>query len=257
MNTSEPVIAGVGIGLTAGTEDSSLALEMERVESMPAKKDSEVRRNHYNPWGSSLKNPSQLLLLKEVRIALRKARTVLDVGCGNCSPLRFFPDVSLTGVDGYGPALEEARRNGTHNEYFLGDVRNLTGIFPGRKFEVCIALDVIEHLSKEDGWRMLESMERLATRRVVIFTPNGFLPQKSHDGDLQQHLSGWTADEMRARGYEVLGMFGPKSLRGEYHRINRQPRIFWLLVSILGHYTSTRRCPEKAAAIFCVKKLQP
>ena len=73
---------------------------------------------------------------------------------------------------------------------------------------------------------MVLDMERLASKLVVIFTPNGFLPQKSKDGDLQQHLSGWTAQEMREHGYNVIGMFGRKSLRGEYHRLVHQPRTF-------------------------------
>jgi hypothetical protein len=160
----------------------------------------------------------------------------------------------LAGVDGYAPALQQARSNQTHDEFFLGDVKRLSDIFPSRRFDACVALDVIEHLPKEDGWKMVESMERLATRCVIIHTPNGFLPQQSHDGDLQEHLSGWTAEEMRSRGYEVLGMYGPKWLRGEYHHIKYQPRPFWLLVSMFGHWTQTRTHPEKAAAIFCIKR---
>jgi hypothetical protein len=102
---------------------------------------------------------------------------------------------------------------------------------------------------------MLDQMEKLAARRVIIFTPNGFIPQKSKDGDLQEHLSGWTPEEMRQRGYTVVGIYGPKSFRGEYHRISRQPRVFWLLMSYLCHFFCTRNNPENAAAIFCVKNL--
>lgn len=170
--------------------------------------------------------------------------------------MRFLDEAYLVGVDGYPPALKEARGFGTHNEYVLGDVKAIAGLFPTRRFHACVALDVIEHLEKEDGWRMLEAMERLAERRVIIFTPNGFVPQKSKDGDLQEHLSGWTAEEMRARGYRVLGMYGPKGLRGEYHRIKYQPRVFWVLVSIFCHYFHTRVRPEKSAAIFCIKELK-
>ena len=198
-------------------------------------------------------NPSLLMLVAELRKSLRGCQTVLDVGCGNCSPLRFLQSVHLTGVDGYAPALEEARRNGTHDEYAFGDVKRIQELFNAKRFDACVSLDVIEHLPKEDGWRMAEAMERLAQRQVVIFTPNGFVPQRSKDGDLQEHLSGWTAPEMRSRGYRVLGMYGPKSWRGEYHRIKYQPRVFWVLLSFCSHYLRTRARPENAAAIFCVK----
>lgn len=200
-------------------------------------------------------NPSLLMLVRELRSSLSGCRTILDLGCGNASPLRFVPQARLTGLDGYPPALAEARQTRTHDELVPGAVTAAGALFSGRKFDACVALDVIEHLQKADGWKMLETMERLAQRRVIIFTPNGFVPQASKDGDLQEHLSGWTAEEMRARGYEVLGMYGPKSLRGEYHRILRQPRPVWLLISFLGHFLHTRSRPERAAAIFCVKDL--
>ncbi len=61
---------------------------------------------------------------------------------------------------------------------------------------------------------------------------------------------------MREHGYSVIGMFGRKSLRGEYHRLVRQPRTFWLIVSVLTHFLQTKKHPEQAAAIFCVKHIQ-
>jgi len=214
-----------------------------------------ANRQQFSLLKHSLTNPSLIMLVKEIRSFFQDCATVLDVGCGNWSPVRFLQGAHLTGLDGYPPALEEARRNGTHDEYVSGDVTRISELFPARKFDACIALDVIEHLHKEDGWRMVDDMERLATRRVVIFTPNGFVPQKSKDGDLQEHLSGWTAEEMRSRGYRVLGMYGPKKWRGEYHRVKYQPQPFWVLLSMAAHYAHTRSRPEKAAAIFCVKDL--
>src|SRR5436190_8169667 len=224
-------------------------------QAAPAAQTTTVARQKFSHLRESTANPSLLSFVNEIRSALANCETVLDVGCGNASPMRFLSSSYLVGVDGYAPALDEARCGGTHNEFLLGNVTRITELFPSRKFDACIALDVIEHLQKEDGWRMVHDMERLATKRVVIFTPNGFVPQKSKDGDLQEHLSGWTADEMRARGYRVLGMYGPKSWRGEYHRIKYQPRPLWVILSMLAHYAYTRSHPEKAAAIFCLKDL--
>jgi hypothetical protein len=196
------------------------------------------------------------MLVREIRSHLRGCQMVLDVGCGDFSPMSYLSGFHLVGVDGYPPAVEEAKGRGTHDEMLLGNVLQLGELFRDRRFDACVALDVIEHLKKEDGWRMLEDMERLATRRVIIFTPNGFIPQRSQHGDLQEHLSGWTAEEMRSRGYKVFGMYGPKKLRGEYHRIKWQPRVFWVMVSLFCHYAYTRTRPEKAAAIFCVKEIR-
>jgi hypothetical protein len=116
-----------------------------------------------------------------------------------------------------------------------------------------VALDVLEHLSKEDGYAMLHAMERIASKKVLIFTPNGFLPQESTDGDMQAHLSGWDAAEMRALGFTVVGMHGHKFLRREHHEHRFRPRSLSGAVSQLTHYMYTRSHPEKAAAILCVK----
>lgn len=59
---------------------------------------------------------------------------------------------------------------------------------------------------------------------------------------------------MERCGYRVVGILGPRSLRGEYHMLKRRPKFFWGLVSILGHFLVTRRVPAKAAAILCIKE---
>jgi SAM-dependent methyltransferase len=212
-------------------------------------------RKQWSLFAGCTANPSLLTLVTELRRSLAGCRTVLDVGCGHLSPLRFLSHARLTGLDAYEPALEEARKNGTHDEFILGDVTHLKEVLPGRHFDACVALDVIEHLRKEQGQAMVQAMEGIAARAVVIFTPNGFIPQRSKEGDLQEHLSGWTTAEMRSLGYEVLGMYGPKAWRGEYHRVIRRPRVFWVLASILAHYAVTRARPEKSAALYCVKRL--
>jgi SAM-dependent methyltransferase len=215
----------------------------------------QLSRRVFSLWPEGIANPALPALIGGLRTSLSTCQDVLDVGCGKNSPLRFVHKVQLVGIDGFPPAIEEAKALGTHDEYFTGDVTHLRERFPERKFDACVALDVIEHLPKADGWRLLEAMEKLATRRVVIFTPNGFVPQHSQNGDLQEHLSGWTADDFRARGYQVFGMCGPKSLRGEYHIIKYQPRAFWALVSLVMDYAYTRSHPEGAAAILAVKEL--
>jgi hypothetical protein len=117
-----------------------------------------------------------------------------------------------------------------------------------------IALDVIEHLTKEDGLRMMLSMEKIASRKVVFFTPSGFLPQHSFENNsLQEHLSGWEAEEMQKLGYQVQGLLGPKKLRGEMHVLKGRPRWFWAVVSLAAHFLWTQWAPSKAAAILCVK----
>ncbi len=154
----------------------------------------------------------------QVKLALRKAlsgcQAVLDVGCGSALTLRQLEVPHCVGIEGYRPEFEKARSLNTQDELVFGDVRELTSHFKPGQFDACIAMDVIEHLTKADGLKLMRDMELIAKKKVVIFTPNGFLPQRQSAGsDLQAHFSGWEVDEMRHHGYDVMGMLGPKKLR--------------------------------------------
>lgn len=214
-----------------------------------------MSKNNFSLKEEALRNPGLLAVVAQLRRDLRDCKSVLDLGCGYNSPARFLNGRHLVGIDGYEPDLERARQRGTHDEYICGDVRRAAELVPGRRFDACIALDVIEHLTKEDGWQMLKAMEQIAVKKVIIFTPNGFVPQFSENGDLQQHLSGWETGEMRQVGYRVVGMNGPKSLRGEKASIKYRPRLFWITVSLLGQCIYSRRRPETAFSIYCSKEL--
>lgn len=196
------------------------------------------------------RDPFMFLNLLEVRRLLLDCEKVLDVGCGNNSPLQYLGLQNLVGVDGYKPAVDSALKTGCYSRVELGDIRELGTAFPREQFDACVALDVIEHLSKDDGFKLLRSMEGIARKRVILLTPNGFLPQhRIEDGDLQEHLSGWEASEVEGLGFRVLGLLGPKSMRGEFHRIKRRPRFLWASLSLIAQTLHTRRNPSSSAAI--------
>ncbi len=65
-------------------------------------------------------------------------------------------------------------------------------------------IDVVEHLEKEEGLRLLCLTERIARRQIVLFTPLGFMPQEHLDGKdawgleggrWQEHKSGWLPED--------------------------------------------------------------
>jgi SAM-dependent methyltransferase len=212
-------------------------------------------RRIFRYWRSTFPHLLAGTFLAELAESAAGCTSALDLGCGGGSPVRHLGIPCLAGMDGHPPALDDAKHAGTHQEYFLGDVREIGTLFAAGRFDACFAVDLIEHLTKEDGLRLLRDMERVASKRVIIFTPNGFLPQRGAEDDLQEHLSGWEPEEMQALGYSVIGMHGPKFLRGEYHRSRMLPREIAGPLSVLGHFLYTRRHPEHASAMLCVKDL--
>lgn len=105
--------------------------------------------------------------------------SLLDVGCGDQSPINFFARrlPYTVGIDAFEPAIATSRAHRIHDEYRCMNVLDIEKEIPDRSFDCAVALDLIEHLTKEDGLRLLGAMERIARRKVVVFTPQGFLPQ--------------------------------------------------------------------------------
>jgi SAM-dependent methyltransferase len=201
-------------------------------------------------------DPGSILFLFELMRMLKGCQSVLDIGCGPASIVHLLNFEHSVGIDGYEPTIAQAREAATHKELIRGDVREVGKYFSPKQFDCCIALDVIEHLQKDEGYQLLEDMEKIAARKILLLTPNGFLPQRNRQvGELQEHQSGWKPDEMRERGFHVIGMLGHKKLRGEYHAVRFWPKWFWSGVSLLTHFFWTRSQPDKAAAILCVKTL--
>jgi len=115
---------------------------------------------------------------------------------------------------------------------------------------------LIEHFSKEDGLKVLGIMEKISKKKVVVSTPNGFVPQNEYDGNRYQvHLSGWSYEEMVKMGFRIIGIGGWKSLRGERGGIVWRPKILWFLIARFTHFY-TRNHPGHAFSILCIKNLQ-
>jgi hypothetical protein len=193
----------------------------------------------------------------ELERAVGNPVSLLDVGCGADSPVQHFRHriPRLVGLDGYAPSIEASRARGIHDEYFCADLLKIDEIFAAHSFDCVLASDVVEHLPKALGAGLIVKLERIARNRVVIFTPNGFLPQNEHSGNvLQRHLSGWNVEEMEAMGYDVIGINGWKPLFGEFSLPRFRPASFWRVVSRLT-VPLVRNRPHHAFQLLCVKSV--
>lgn len=189
---------------------------------------------------------------------LKDCKTVLDVGCGAAgSPVSLIKDrlnYSI-GVDAYLPSIESSERSKAHTEHKHMDVTKIAEVFKPKSFDCVVALDLIEHLTKEEGKMLLKNMESIAIKKVIVFTPNGYINQDIYDNnEYQIHKSGWSAKEMKKLGYKVVGINGLKILRGEYAKPKFKPTILWERILYITQYF-TKANPRFAFQIFCIKEL--
>jgi len=218
-----------------------------------------INRIYHNKIAEALLHTVVYELKKE----LAGCESALDLGCGPDSPIQHCKNIEHSvGVEAYISYLDRSKNKKIHNEYINQDIRTVN--FEPNSFDAVIMIEVLEHLTKEDGIKMLERAEQWARKKVIITTPNGFINQKPLDGNsLQKHLSGWISQDFKNRRYRVRGLAGPKFLRKEAEHesmndnitatIKRRPKILWFGVSalsqILYYYL-----PSHAFELIAIKK---
>lgn len=118
------------------------------------------------------------------------AESVCDLGCGEAHHTRKLANVTFVDV--------LPRPNAPEGMIKANIIEFADQC--AKRFSVCFLLDVIEHLTKEDGARLLKQLENIADR-IVVFTPSGELWMNNGDTP-NDHRSGWTAKEFDELGYE-------------------------------------------------------
>lgn len=176
--------------------------------------------------------------LEVKRLVVPSCKTFLDLGCGNGSVISSFRNQIKfsVGMDIYLPDLKESKKNKIHNKYILGNILNADKYFSAKSFDCVMAIGVIEHLKKNQAFRLITKMEKIAKRMVVIVTPNGYVKQEGTDNSnnpYQKHLSGFDVYDFQQLGYQLRGLDGPKFLRQHNAKIKYQPLILFSLISTL------------------------
>jgi len=187
---------------------------------------------------------------------LRDSKSVLDVGCGDNSPLRkVLKTFRSVGLDIHQPNIVKSKKEKIHDDYLLSDVASISLRVQPKSFDTVIALDLIEHLPKQEGKQLLRDLEKIAKKKVVIMTPNGFYRQDPYAGNPHQiHRSGWKIEDFTGLGYRVHGLRGLKWLRGEYATIRFKPWLIWGALSVLSQ-PLVYSLPNLAYQILAVKNL--
>jgi len=193
---------------------------------------------------------------EELEKAIGDNYSVLDVGCGNNSPIRRVSEHKYcVGVDAFKPSIKQSKKLGIHSKYYNIDVLKIKDKFKEDEFDCVLASDLIEHLTSEEGLELMKQMERIAKNKVIIFTPNGFLKQPECKGNpWQLHKSGWKTINFIYRGYSVIGINGLKCLRGHHAGVKWKPKWVWIIISAITQ-VFVRKRPTKAFQLLCYKEM--
>lgn len=148
--------------------------------------------------------------------------SILDVGCGFGmlgTMFRAYTDVrkSERNPEGYhswptkidGIEIFEWYRNpvwGAYTNVYIGNALDVIDTL--ESYDIIFCGDMIEHLTKEDGHKLIEKMLAHANRCVIIATPN---PAPKQDPILgnehEEHISEWSEADFVNYKMELIGNF--------------------------------------------------
>lgn len=188
--------------------------------------------------------------------------SILDLGAGSAAywnmVLNRFPDVHFR-LDLMDAAPISDTRSFLNNVK-LSRIQGMVPIdlspIPDNAYDMVVAFDLIEHLSKEQGYLLLYEVDRISSKTSVIFTPNGFIWQPpSVNNSFNAHISGWTPIELKSLGWKkIKGHTGFRSFHGPYGlpknwlkggvllELSSLLKVFsWLVPKFAFAFTATKR----------------
>jgi len=138
------------------------------------------------------------------------------------------------GVEIYEPYLRYVKDN--EARFYCEDAINWCARQKPGSFDLVLLIDVIEHLRKREGDRLLEAAKQVARRRVILYTPEGFRKQTPEESasavqrvygvprmvnEFQKHQSGWTRAELENAEFAISTMMRKMAKRMLYAVWNR------------------------------------
>jgi hypothetical protein len=141
-----------------------------------------------------------------------ESMTCIDFGCGDyrsdvAKQVLDIPFKELTSIEGYKKDYDtmlgkefKAKKHIPINAFIPDILPTLK-----EKYDLVLAFDVIEHLEKEEGLKLLEWIKKHCTKALLFVPeePEGF-HRKWEDGNaLQAHISHWNEEDFTSKGFKV------------------------------------------------------
>lgn len=125
---------------------------------------------------------------------------VLDVGAGSGTYARAFREGEPSywyALEVHEPYVDRYKLRDVYDVVVIDDARQALG-GAHHHFDLVILGDVVEHVSKADGYRMIEQACRIADH-VLLNLPIGEYCQGAIDGNEHEaHLATWSVDDVFA-----------------------------------------------------------
>lgn len=192
-----------------------------------------------------------------VAAVIEPVEVVLDIGCG-VRPQSFFRPRTHICCEPHREYVDVLKQNFADDPTVVvlqGTGEEAARLFPDRSVDSIFLLDVVEHIEKEAGLRLLRECERIARRQIVVLTPLGFLRQEvdgldawgMHGGKWQEHQSGWMPDDF-GEEWDVYAVPGYHERSSDGQRTDEAGGAMWAIRNLQAAPVE-RRLDRKLAVV--------
>jgi len=151
---------------------------------------------------------SDVEFFERMKKFILKTEIILDIGAGIRPQTFFTPKVHICvePFEQYRDVIKPFFPNQSHFIFLKKGGLEAMQDLDDNSIDSVFMIDLIEHLEKDDGKKLLKEADRIARKQIVVFTPLGFYPmhfkekgQKDAWGldgvDVQEHKSGWLPED--------------------------------------------------------------
>ncbi len=116
--------------------------------------------------------------------------------------------VRIDGIEGYAGYINAVHEY-AYTHLMIGDALEILPTLDARKYDLVLAIDILEHFDKDQGMVFLTECQRVCKGSILVSTPKEFIEQEVIANPLENHRSHWTENDLRMCGFDS---FLPNSL---------------------------------------------
>ncbi|TXI17957.1 MAG: class I SAM-dependent methyltransferase [Nitrosomonas sp.] len=111
--------------------------------------------------------------------------------------------IIIDGIEGFAGYITPVHEY-SYNNLMIGDALELLPTLSGRSYDLVLAIDILEHFDKEEGYVFLQECQRVCRGFVLVSTPREFIEQEIPANPLENHRSHWTENDLKHLGFNTF-----------------------------------------------------
>jgi 2-polyprenyl-3-methyl-5-hydroxy-6-metoxy-1,4-benzoquinol methylase len=107
----------------------------------------------------------------------------------------------IDGIEGFATYMTPVH-DYAYNQIIIGEALQTLSGMPSASYDLVMAIDILEHFSKEQGYEFVRECMRVSAKACLISTPKEFTHQEVAANPLEDHRSHWSQVDLEQAGFD-------------------------------------------------------